>query len=44
MIYLIVTAAGQAAGAAALAVVYVMSKDSGRRMRAWHLLKLLIRR
>lgn len=33
-----------AAGGAGLAVVYVMSKDPGRRDRAWQLLKLLLRR
>jgi hypothetical protein len=32
------------AGVLVLAVVYVMSKDSGRRSRAWQLLKLLLRR
>ncbi len=32
------------AGAVVLAVVYVMSKDTGRRDRAWQLLKLLFRR
>lgn len=31
-----------AAGAAALAAVYVMSKDPGRRARAWRLLKLML--
>ena len=31
-------------GAVVLAVVYVMSRDPGRRARAWQLLKLLIRR
>lgn len=31
------------AGAIVLAVVYVVSKDSGRRSRAWQLLKLLLR-
>jgi hypothetical protein len=33
-----------AAGTVVLAVVYVMSKDPGRRIRAWQLLKLLLRR
>jgi hypothetical protein len=33
-----------AAGAATLAAVYVMSKDPGRRARAWQLLKLILRR
>jgi hypothetical protein len=33
-----------AAGAVVLAMVYVMSKDPGRRGRAWQLLKLLLRR
>jgi hypothetical protein len=33
-----------AEGAVVLAVVYVMSKDPGRRIRAWQLLKLLLRR
>lgn len=32
------------AGAVILAAVYVMSKDPGRRSRAWQLLKLLLRR
>ena len=32
-----------AVGAVVLAVVYVMSKDPGRRDRAWRLLKLLLR-
>ena len=32
------------AGAVVLAVVYVISKDPGRRARAWQLLKLLLRR
>lgn len=31
-------------GIAALAVVYVVSKDPARRSRAWQLLKLLLRR
>ena len=31
-----------AAGAIVLAAVYVMSKDPGRRARAWQLLKLLL--
>lgn len=33
-----------AAGVIVLAVVYVMSKDPGRRARAWQLLRLLLRR
>jgi hypothetical protein len=33
-----------ATGTVALAVVYVMSTDAGRRARAWNLLKLLLRR
>jgi hypothetical protein len=33
-----------ALGIAALAVVYVVSKDPARRDRAWSLLKLLLRR
>jgi len=33
-----------AAGVVALAVVYVMSEDPGRRARAWNLLKLVLRR
>jgi hypothetical protein len=33
-----------AAGVAVLAVVYVMSKDPGRRDRAWRLLRFLFRR
>jgi hypothetical protein len=33
-----------ATGIAALAVTYVMSKDPGRRGRAWQVLKLLLRR
>jgi hypothetical protein len=33
-----------AAGIAILAVVYLWSKDPGRRCRAWQLLKLLLRR
>jgi hypothetical protein len=32
------------AGAVVLAGVYVMSKDPGRRARAWRLIKLLLRR
>jgi hypothetical protein len=33
-----------AVGATALAVVYLTSKDPGRRTRAWELLRLLLRR
>jgi hypothetical protein len=33
-----------AAGVAAVAAVYLWSKDPGRRLRAWRLLKLLLGR
>jgi hypothetical protein len=33
-----------AVGAIVLAAVYVMSKDPGRRARAWQVLKLFLRR
>ena len=32
------------AGVVVLAMVYVISKDPGRRSRAWQLLKLMLRR
>jgi hypothetical protein len=41
---LILPAAVPAIGMAILAMVYVVSKDPGRRGRAWQLLKLLLRR
>jgi hypothetical protein len=45
MLYdLLLPVTAPAVGIAALAVMYVVSKDSDRRARAWQLLKLLLRR
>lgn len=41
---LILSVAAPALGIAALALVYMVSKDPDRQGRAWQLLKLLLRR
>jgi len=44
MYEVILPAVATATAIAALAAVYVLSNDPGRRGRAWQLLKLLLRR